>query len=266
MSEGTAALEESPSSETGVGGASPLRVQGLHCFHRVGTVETPILKDVCFEVPRGRFYAIMGPSGSGKSTLLHLLCGLDAPSAGTVEIDGQDLAALGERGRALLRREKIGLVFQFFNLIPNLDVSENVGLPLRIQGRPEREVKARVAELLARFQLEHRARHRPNQLSGGEMQRVSIARAMSTSPPILLADEPTGNLASGQGEEAMRWLRSLTDEHGQTVLLVTHNPRDAAYGDEVHFLLDGQLRKDPVLQRPNVSIDAVHEALRDLGI
>jgi putative ABC transport system ATP-binding protein len=243
-----------------------LRVRGLYKFQRERSREVAILKDVSFDLPSGRFLSIMGPSGSGKTTLLHLLGGLDAPSAGSVEIGGRDLAPLGERGRALLRREEVGFVFQFFHLVPDLNVRENVALPLRIRGRSGADVQQRVDALLERFGLAAQAELLPQQLSGGEMQRVGVARAVIGEPRLLLADEPTGNLATGQGEEVLRWLRRLHEERGQTIVLVTHNPRDAAYGDEVRFLVDGALLPEPHLTGADVDAAKIHACLRDLSI
>jgi putative ABC transport system ATP-binding protein len=246
--------------------APALRVRGLYKFQRERSREVAILKDVSFDLPRGRFLAIMGPSGSGKTTLLHLLGGLETPSAGAVEIDGKDLAGLGERKRALLRREAVGFVFQFFHLVPNLSVRENVALPLRIRGQSGRSVAERVDALLAQFGLVAQADLLPPQLSGGEMQRVGVARAVIGEPKLLLADEPTGNLATGQGEEVLRWLRRLHAEQGQSIVLVTHNPRDAAYADEVRFLVDGALLAEPRLTGADVDAAKIHACLRDLKI
>ncbi|MBL8901301.1 MAG: ABC transporter ATP-binding protein [Planctomycetes bacterium] len=246
--------------------APALRVRGLYKFQRERSREVAILKDISFELPRGRFLAIMGPSGSGKTTLLHLLGGLETPSAGAVEIDGQDLAGLGERKRALLRREAVGFVFQFFHLVPNLSVRENVALPLRIRGQSGRAVAERVDALLTQFGLTAQAELLPPQLSGGEMQRVGVARAVIGEPALLLADEPTGNLATGQGEEVLRWLRRLHAEQGQSIVLVTHNPRDAAYADEVRFLVDGSLLAEPRLVGSDVDAAKIHACLRDLKI
>lgn len=243
-----------------------LRVRGLYKFQRERTREVAILKDVSFDLAAGRFLSIMGPSGSGKTTLLHLLGGLDSPSAGSIEIAGADLAGMNESQRALLRRDEVGFVFQFFHLVPNLNVRENVALPLRIRGRSKDEVKARVDELLASFGLSAQAELFPAQLSGGEMQRVGVARAVIGEPRLLLADEPTGNLATGQGEEVLRWLKKLHEERGQSIVLVTHNPRDAAYAEEVRFLVDGVLLEEPHLRDAEVTADAIHAHLRDLKI
>ena len=237
----------------------------LYKFHDQGGERIPILRSVDLEVEEGSFVCIMGPSGSGKSTLLHILSGLDAPSAGSIVLEGQDLAQLSERERTLARRQAIGYVFQFFNLMPNLTVEENVGLPLAIQGeRPE----ARVGDLAAlgeRLGIGGRWSAFPHQLSGGEMQRVSIARALAGGQQLLLCDEPTGNLSQRAGLEVMQLLRQAVDEDNRAVLLVTHNPRDAAFADRVHFLVDGEL-SDEVLEGPGLTTEQVHEALAGLAI
>jgi putative ABC transport system ATP-binding protein len=204
--------------------------------------------------------------GSGKTTLLHLLSGLDKPSAGRIQLGGEDLLAMPEAARTRKRRDTVGYVFQFFNLLPNLTVLENVGLPLAIAGRrPERET-ARLESILDRLGIGSKAGSFPHQLSGGEMQRVSIARALAGGQPLLLADEPTGNLSQKAGAEVMEILRRCADDDGRAVLLVTHNPRDAAFADRVTFLVDGELAPEPVLRGPKIAVEAVHAALADLRI
>lgn len=240
--------------------------EGLFKFHERDGIKAAILRDLSFRVAPGEFVCIMGPSGSGKSTLLHMLSGLDAPTAGAVKIKGRDLAQMSEEARTLERRASVGYVFQFFNLLPNLTVLENVGLPIAIAGgRPE----AREGELLAlldKLGLASKARSFPHQLSGGEMQRTSIARALAGGQPLLLCDEPTGNLSQKAGLEVMQTLRKLVDEDGRAVLLVTHNPRDAAFADRVLFLVDGELATEPVLRGPNIPVESVHAALAALHI
>jgi putative ABC transport system ATP-binding protein len=242
-----------------------VRARGLFKFHEHEGVKTAILRGVSFEVAAGEFVCVMGPSGSGKSTLLHMLSGLDAPSAGTIELRGRELGKLGEEARTLERRNSVGYVFQFFNLLPNLTVLENVGLPIAIAGgRPE----AREGELLALLDelgIAGKARSFPHQLSGGEMQRTSIARALAGGQPLLLCDEPTGNLSQKAGLEVMQVLRKLADG-GRAVLLVTHNPRDAAFADRVLFLVDGALAEEPVLRGPAIQVEDVHAALSSLHI
>jgi putative ABC transport system ATP-binding protein len=202
------------------------------------------LDRVSFAIRRGEFVSIMGPSGSGKSTLLHLIGGLDTPTAGEVWVDGRPLSRLTDDEITLFRRRHIGFVFQFFNLLPTLTAEENVALPLLLDGAPTAVVRPRVARMLALARLGHRARHRPDELSGGEMQRVAIARALVIEPLVLLADEPTGNLDSRTGEQVLEWLRATATELRQTVVMVTHDARAAAYGDRVLTLSDGQVADD----------------------
>jgi putative ABC transport system ATP-binding protein len=186
----------------------------------------------------------MGPSGSGKSTLLNLICGLDEPTSGSIRLEGVELAELTDDQRTRLRREKIGMIFQTFNLLPTLTALENAALPLRLQGLPRRETDERAQAMLERVGLKDRAHHRPDELSGGERQRVAIARALVFRPPILLGDEPTGNLDSATGEEILRLLDDLHGEYNNTILLVTHNDLAAAFCDRVLTLRDGQFVKE----------------------
>jgi putative ABC transport system ATP-binding protein len=200
------------------------------------------LRGVSLEVRRRQLVAVMGPSGSGKSTLMHILAGLDRPTGGTVELAGVSIGGLEDAKLTRLRRDHIGFVFQFFNLLPMLSAEENVVLPLTIAGeRPEREW---LEQLLERVDLADRRRHRPSELSGGQQQRVAIARALVSRPTILFADEPTGNLDSRTGEEILGLLRASADEYGQTIVMVTHEPRAAAIADRVLFLADGQIVRE----------------------
>ena len=238
----------------------------VYKFHEAQGEKQAILRGISLAVAPGEFVCIMGPSGSGKSTLLHLASGLDQPSAGRVELGGVDLATLAPDARALQRRHTIGYVFQFFNLLPNLNVLENVGLPLAIAGSgPERE-EGRLKELLARLGLAGKERSFPHQLSGGEMQRVSLARALAGGQPLLLCDEPTGNLSQKAGLEVMQLLRRCRDDEGRALLLVTHNPRDAAFADRVLFLVDGELATERELRGPGLAVEDVHAALAALHI
>jgi len=248
----------------GPGARAIARVEGLAKAHGEGVGAVEVLRGIDLVIRPGSFTCVMGPSGSGKSTLLHLISGLDEPTRGRVELDGEDLAALSLGERTLLRRRTVGYVFQFFNLLPNLSVRENVGLPLAIAGRgPEAQAHA-VPPLLERFGISGRAHAFPHQLSGGEMQRTSIARALAGGQPLLLCDEPTGNLSQQAGLEVMQALREVCERDGRTVLLVTHNPRDATFADEVRFLLDGRIA-ERVLARP-MRIEDVHAALAELSI
>ncbi|MFI8949164.1 ABC transporter ATP-binding protein [Streptomyces sp. NPDC053750] len=208
---------------------------------RYGTGDSTVtaLDEVSLTFPRGTFTAVMGPSGSGKSTLLQCAAGLDRPTSGSVRVGGTDLTALSERRLTLLRRERIGFVFQAFNLLPSLTAAQNVALPLRLAGR--RPSRARVREVLARVGLGDRARHRPTELSGGQQQRVALARALITRPEVLFGDEPTGALDSRTGREVLTLLRGMVDGEGQTVVMVTHDPVAAAHADHVIFLVDGRV-------------------------
>jgi putative ABC transport system ATP-binding protein len=243
-----------------------LEASALRKEYQLGEHIVSALAGVDFVVEEGEFVAIMGPSGSGKSTLLHLLGGLDKPSDGEVTLAGRRLSLLSDKQATLVRRRNVGFVFQFFNLLPTLSTEENVALPLIIDGQNLRKYRARVDALLELVGLAGRRRHKPDQLSGGEQQRVSIARALVTEPAIVLADEPTGNLDSKTGISIMELLRRSRDEMGQTIVVVTHDPRAAAYADRVVFLGDGrtigEIKCDGVedmTQRLRMIIDAMEE-------
>ena len=246
-------------------GGPIVRVSGLEKAHGDPPGRVQVLAGVELAIDARRFVCVMGPSGSGKSTLLHLISGLDEPTAGRVELAGEDLAKLSPAARTLLRRRTVGYVFQFFNLLPNLTVEENVELPLAIAGTASGPERAAVPGLLARFGIERRSAAFPHQLSGGEMQRTSIARALAGGQPLLLCDEPTGNLSQQACLEVMQALREACDRDGRTVLLVTHNPRDATFADEVRFLVDGKIAAT-TLSGPGLKIDDVHAALARLAI
>jgi putative ABC transport system ATP-binding protein len=217
-----------------------------------GATAVEALRGVSLDVRSGQLVAVMGQSGSGKSTLMHTLAGLDKPSSGTVEIAGIDIAELDDAKLTRLRREHIGFVFQFFNLLPMLSAEENVLLPLSIAG--ERADRGWLEELLSRTGLESRRAHRPAELSGGEQQRVAIARALVTRPTILFADEPTGNLDSKTSGEILELLRYSAKTYGQTIVMVTHDPRGALIADRILFLADGLIvRSSPTPIRPRCS-------------
>src|SRR5207302_8674621 len=199
------------------------------------------LDAVSLAIPRGEMVSIVGPSGSGKSTLLNLVGGLDRPTAGEVRIDGAALAGMTDDQLTKVRRDKIGFIFQFFNLLPTLSSLENVGLPLHLRGWPRAKVEERALELLALVQLSHRLQHLPDELSGGERQRVAIARALSVYPPILLADEPTGNLDTHTGAEILKLIRDVHARLGATVLIVTHDIEVAESCGRVITLRDGRM-------------------------
>jgi putative ABC transport system ATP-binding protein len=202
------------------------------------------LDGVSLAVERGEMVSVIGPSGSGKSTLLNLVGGLDRPSAGEVRIDGEALADLSDDDLTRVRRDKIGFIFQFFNLLPTLSCLENVGLPLHLRGWPRRKVDERARELLTLVQLGHRLNHLPEELSGGERQRVAIARALSIYPPIILADEPTGNLDTHTGEEILALVRDLHGRLGSTVVIVTHDMKVAESCPRTIALRDGRIVQD----------------------
>jgi len=213
-------------------------VHGVKVYGK-GSTEVRALDDVTVGFEQGRFTSIMGPSGSGKSTLMHCLAGLDDLTSGEIWLDGVDLAHMSEKDRTLIRRERIGFVFQAFNLVPTLTALENMTLPQLLAGtEPER---GWLDQVVARFGLGDRLRHRPSELSGGQQQRVAVARALVAKPRIILGDEPTGNLDSQSGAEVLGLLREAVDTFGQTVVMVTHDPNAASYSDRVIFLSDGRL-------------------------
>jgi putative ABC transport system ATP-binding protein len=209
-----------------------------------GKRQVVALDGVTLTIARGEMVSIVGPSGSGKSTLLNLIGGLDRPSAGEVRIDAEALAALSDDGLTRVRRDKIGFIFQFFNLLPTLSSLENVGLPLHLRGWPRTKVDARARELLTLVQLGDRLAHLPDELSGGERQRVAIARALSIYPPILLADEPTGNLDSHTGDDILALIRDLHARLGSTVVIVTHDAKVAESCSRTIALRDGRVVSD----------------------
>ena len=217
-----------------------IKLESIQKVFRTEEVETVALGGVSLEVKKGEFVAIMGPSGCGKSTLLNILGLLDNPTSGTYYLDGVEVGKLKESQRTKVRKGQIGFVFQSFNLIDELNVEENVELPLTYLGVPKKERRQKVEEVLRRMSISHRAHHFPQQLSGGQQQRVAIARAVVMNPKLILADEPTGNLDSKNGMEVMRLLTQLNQE-GTTVLMVTYSERDAGYAQRVINLLDGQV-------------------------
>jgi putative ABC transport system ATP-binding protein len=208
----------------------------------VGDTAVDALRGVSLDFAEGRYTAIMGPSGSGKSTLMNILAGLDHPTAGTVTLDGTDITTLDDAKLTQLRRDKLGFVFQFFNLLPVLTAEENIVLPLSIAGRdPDREW---IDKLISTIGLDDRRSHRPSQLSGGQQQRVAIARALASKPAVIFADEPTGNLDSKASDGILELLRRAVDEFGQTVVMVTHDAHAASFADQLVVLVDGQVVED----------------------
>ncbi len=217
-----------------------------HNLKKVYDGEVPVqaLRGVDLHVAAARFVAIMGPSGSGKSTLLYILGALEPPTEGRLLLEGTDVGRLSDSDRTLLRRRRIGFVFQQFNLLPIFSAAENVALPLRLEGIREAEAQRRATEALATVGIEHRARHLPSQLSGGEQQRVAVARALVTRPALILADEPTGNLDSVAGNQLITMLRRLVDDERQTLVLVTHDNNVASRADRVIHVRDGRIAED----------------------
>ncbi|MEQ9497623.1 MAG: ABC transporter ATP-binding protein [Deltaproteobacteria bacterium] len=244
--------------------AATVSVRGLEKSYPLGNDKIEVLRGLDLEVSPSELVAVMGPSGVGKSTLLNCIAGLDGADAGVVEVLGRDLAAMNDNDRTLARRRAIGIIYQFFNLVPNLDVQENVVLPYLIDG--EAPDPSAVQTALERVGMRHRAKHLPSQLSGGEMQLVSIARAIARAPRLILADEPTGNVNVATGKRIMTLLSEVLKETGSAMLLVTHNPDDAARADRVVFLTDGAIDASTSLVGDEVSVSAIHTQLEKLGI
>jgi len=218
---------------------SAVRLAGVTKTYGKGDGAVVALRDVSLDFTPGSFTAVMGPSGSGKSTFLHVAAGLDAPTGGSAQLGGVDLAGLSQTALTVLRRERVGFVFQAFNLMASLTVEQNIGLPVRLgNGRLDRDW---MREIVERTGLADRLKHRPSQLSGGQQQRVAIARALVTRPDVLFADEPTGALDTTTGREVLELMRQIVDETGQTVVMVTHDPMAAAHADRVVFLADGEV-------------------------
>lgn len=224
---------------------SSIHIEGLqHEYGRTEEVaEVRALKDVSLEIAAGDFAILRGPSGSGKSTLLNLIGAVDRPTSGRLLLDGRDITQLSEGALTLLRRNAIGFIFQFFNLVPTLNVRENVGFSLLLAATPRAEVNRRVGEILAGIGLEDRAKHYPNQLSGGEMQRVAIGRAIIHRPPLILADEPTGNLDTHTGEVILQLIRTIHEDYEPTIVMATHSERAASFGDYVIDVVDGMVTR-----------------------
>lgn len=219
-----------------------LEIKNLSKVYGKGETEVKALDNVSFDVEQGEFVAIVGPSGSGKSTLLHILGGVDSPTSGVVNIAGTDISKLNETKLAIFRRRQIGLIYQFYNLIPILNVEENMTLPLLLDGKkPDKKL---LKDLLEKLGLKERLKHLPNQLSGGQQQRVSIGRALMNNPALLLADEPTGNLDSENSKEIVALLRKFNKENNQTVIIITHDERIALSADRIITIEDGRITKD----------------------
>ena len=232
---------------------------GAARYYGSGAAEVRALDGVDTSFGAGEFTAIMGPSGSGKSTLMHCMAGLDTVTSGQVFIDGEDVSAMSDRERTMLRRDKLGFVFQAFNLVPTLSARENIVLPQRLAGRDTDE--AWLDEVVATVGLGNRLDHRPNELSGGQQQRVAVSRALVSKPKLVFADEPTGNLDSITSDEILAFMRKAVDDLGQTIVMVTHDPSAAAYAHRVVFLVDGKI----VNEMLDPTSDAVLDHMKTLG-
>jgi len=239
--------------------ATAARAEGLSKVYGIGEATVSALDDVSVDLAEGQFTAIMGPSGSGKSTLLHMLAGLDRPSSGQVFVGDVELSSLSDKQLTMLRRDRIGFIFQSFNLLPTMTAAENIVLPMRIAGRkPDEHWVASIVETVG---LTGRLGHRPAQLSGGQQQRVAAARALASKPEIVFADEPTGALDSSSSNELLGFLRNAVTELGQTVVMVTHDPNAASYADRVIFLADGHI----VDEMRTPTADEVLDYMKNLG-
>jgi len=221
-----------------------IRCIDVRKIYRQGESEIAALDGITLDIPKGAFAVIMGPSGSGKSTLLHLIGGLDRPTSGDLLVDGRLIGQMADDEVTLFRRTKIGLVFQFFNLIPTLTALENVALPLVLDGVAKAEADLRAEALLEKVGLEARKHHLPEEMSGGEIQRIAVARALAFNPPLLLADEPTGNLDSKNGEAVLSLLREINKNDGCTIVMVTHSEEAASYGERRILLKDGRVERE----------------------
>jgi putative ABC transport system ATP-binding protein len=235
-------LRAHPTSDVDAPSEAIVTVDNITRCYGEGDTAVNALRGVSLEVERGKLTAVMGPSGSGKSTLMHILAGLDRPSGGTVVLDGVDITRMSEKKLTLFRRQKIGFVFQFFNLLPMLSAEENVLLPLDIAG--EKVDREWLEELLLTVGIADRRRHRPSELSGGQQQRVAIARGLVSNPAVLFADEPTGNLDSATSNDVLRVVRNAVDDLGQTTVMVTHDAGAASMADRILFIADGRIVKD----------------------
>jgi len=218
-----------------------IEVFDLNKNFKVGKEEINVLKDLNFSVDKGEFLSIMGPSGCGKSTLLYLLGGLDKPSSGRVNVNGKDLSKLSEKQKSIMKRRELGFVFQFYNLVPNLSVEDNILLPIILDGGKIKDYSHKLTEILDRIEMSHKRKVTPRELSGGQQQRVAIARALVFEPDIILADEPIGNLDSKTGTEIMRLFKNINKDLGKTIIQVTHSQESAAYGTSILKLRDGEI-------------------------
>lgn len=230
-----------------------IEVKNIYKSFELGKEKVDILKGLSFNVRRGEFLSIMGPSGCGKSTLLYILGGLDGPSRGNVTINGRDLFSMKEKEKSLMRRRKIGFVFQFYNLVPNLSVEDNIMLPLLIDGKKAKDLKNGLSKMLEITGLNSRRKHTPSELSGGQQQRVAIARALLFNPEIILADEPIGNLDSKTGTEIINLFKDINKEFNKTIVQVTHSDEAASYGTDILRIRDGEIEiKESIKNGTNI--------------
>ncbi len=218
-----------------------IEVAELYKTYMLGTVPVEILKEINLSVDKGDFITIMGPSGSGKSTLLYLIGGLDKPTSGKISIKGNDISVLSDEEQSIMRRREVGFVFQFYNLVPNLTVEDNIMLPILLDGKKIKNYQSRLDEILEVVELSDRKNHTPRELSGGQQQRVAIARALINEPDIILADEPTGNLDSKTSDEVMKLLQRINKDKGKTILQVSHSHETAKYGNRIINVRDGRV-------------------------
>jgi putative ABC transport system ATP-binding protein len=225
-----------------------VEVVELYKTFNMGKLEVPVLRNINLDIEMGEFVSIMGPSGSGKSTLLYLLGGLDKPTSGEIRINGEDISKMKDKRGSQMRRRDIGFVFQFYNLIPNLNIVDNVLLPVLLDGKKQKHHMERLDDILEVVGLQDRKKHTPRELSGGQQQRVAIARALMNDPEILLADEPIGNLDSKTGEEIMQLFRKINLERGKTIIQVTHAQKAAEYGSRIIKFMDGEIIENYVIK------------------
>lgn len=243
-----------------------LEANAIQKHYQMGEVTVSALAGVSLTVNKGEFVAIMGPSGSGKSTLLHLLGGLDGASGGEITLAGQPLSKLSDDEITVVRRRKVGFIFQFYNLLPTLTAAENVGLPLLIDGQNLSKHASKINRLLELVGLADRKDHKPDQLSGGQQQRVAIARAFVNDPEIVLADEPTGNLDSKSGTAILELLRKTCDELSATIVMVTHDPRAASFADRVVFIKDGKMVKELKIDAHGHAVQPIMDVMAGLEL
>ncbi|GCD13211.1 ABC transporter ATP-binding protein [Clostridium tagluense] len=223
-----------------------IEAAGLYKSFKLGDIEVEVLKNIDLNIHKGDFVSIMGPSGSGKSTLLYLLGGLDKPSSGSIKINGRELSNMKDKEQSIMRRRDVGFVFQFYNLIPNLNVEENIMLPILLDGKRMKDYKDRLDDILDIVDLSSRRKHTPRELSGGQQQRVAIARALINEPDVIFADEPIGNLDSKSGTDVMELLQKINIQNSKTIVQVTHSKEAAEYGKRIIYVKDGKIQQNIV--------------------